>query len=107
MDGNEFEELVTSQNDITNELLNFKLYQNYPNPFNPATKIAYSIPQRSFVILEVYNVLGNEVSTLVSEDKPAGEYQVEFNGSGLTSGIYLYNLQAGSYSETKKMIMMK
>jgi len=85
----------------------FQLYQNYPNPFNPTTKITYSIPQRSFVTIKVYNVLGNEVTELVNEDKPAGEYQVEFNGSGLTSGIYLYNLQAGSFVDTKKMIFMK
>jgi photosystem II stability/assembly factor-like uncharacterized protein len=90
----------------------FLLSQNYPNPFNPATTITYQIPQREFVTLKVYDILGREVATLVNEEKPAGSYEVEFNshsveGRNLTSGIYFYQLNAGGYSETKKMILLK
>ena len=92
----------------------FSLEQNYPNPFNPSTKIRYSVPISEFVTLKVYDVLGNEVATLVNEEKPAGSYDVEFNShSGLSgirelsSGIYFYTLQAGRYTQTKKLILMK
>ena len=107
INGYEFGELVTSQNDIKNELLNYKLYQNYPNPFNPRTKIKYSISQRSMVSLTVFDLLGDKVATLVDEFKPSGEYQVEFDGSELTSGIYLYRFQADEFSQIKKMILLK
>jgi len=90
----------------------FQLYQNYPNPFNPTTRVTYSIPERSFVSLKVYDVLGNEIATLINEEKPEGVYEVEFNSRGLIyqtlpSGIYLYQIQAGSFVETKKMILLK
>jgi len=85
----------------------FKLYDNYPNPFNPSTSIRYSIPEGSFASIKIYNSLGSEVATLVNETKPAGTYEVEFNASDLSSGIYYYTLQAGSFSETKKMILLK
>jgi len=85
----------------------FNLSQNYPNPFNPATTITYQIPEREFVTIKVYDILGREVATLVNEEKPAGSYEIQFNASGLTSGIYFYQLKAGSYSETKKMILLK
>ena len=85
----------------------FSLFQNYPNPFNPMTKIKYQIPELSFVTLKVYDVLGNEVITLVSEEKPIGNYEVEFDATVLPSGIYFYRLQAGSFVETKKMVLMK
>jgi hypothetical protein len=93
----------------------FSLSQNYPNPFNPTTAIKFSITASEFVTLKVFDVLGNEVSTLVNEYKPAAEYVVKFNGSGLPSGIYFYRLQAGdpstssgqSFIQTKKMILMK
>jgi Secretion system C-terminal sorting domain len=88
--------------------------QNYPNPFNPITKIRYSIPsvtlskvQGSLVTLKVYDVLGNEIATLVNEQKPSGRYEVEFNAQGLTSGVYFYKIRAGSFSETKKMVLLK
>jgi len=87
--------------------IDFQLYQNYPNPFNPSTSLQYAIGKTQFVSLKVYDVLGNEIATLVNEEKPAGEYEVEFNASGLTSGIYFYKLQAGSFIESKKMILMK
>ena len=85
----------------------FDLSQNYPNPFNPSTTIHFIIPANGFVTLKVYDLLGNEVATLVNEEKPAGSYEVEFNANGLSSGMYLYTLQTGSYIETKKMILMK
>jgi hypothetical protein len=86
---------------------NFKLEQNYPNPFNPTTIINYSIPRATFVTLNVYNVLGEKVKTLVSENKPAGNYSVNFNASELSSGIYFYRIKAGDFSQTKKLILMK
>ena len=103
---------------------NFELHQNYPNPFNPSTKIRYAIPAvgtslmkfPQSVQLKVYDVLGNEVATLVDEEKPAGSYEVEFSAKGgsasggdannLSSGIYFYQLRAGSFVETKKMILL-
>ena len=86
----------------------FDLSQNYPNPFNPSTTISFNNTSKmAFVTLKVYDVLGNEVVTLVNEEKPAGSYEVEFNANGLSSGMYLYTLQTDSYIETKKMILMK
>ena len=86
---------------------NFVLNQNYPNPFNPSTTINFSIQSSDFVSLKVYDVLGNEVATLVNEKRPAGSYNINFNASQLSSGIYFYKLQAGSFVETKKMILIK
>lgn len=93
----------------------FELSQNYPNPFNPLTKIRLAIPnvlvsgtkQSTNVTLKVYDILGNEVATLVDEEKYAGVYEVSFDASQLSSGIYFYTLQAGSFIETKKMIVLK
>ena len=85
----------------------YNLAQNYPNPFNPTTTIQFSIPQRSNVVLKVYDVLGTEVKTLVNEEKEQGVYTINFDASQLASGIYLYKLQAGSFVETKKMLMLK
>jgi len=85
----------------------FKLYENFPNPFNPSTTIRYSIPETANVSIKIYNVLGKEVSELVNESKSAGTYEVEFNASSFSSGIYYYTLNAGNYSATNKMILMK
>ncbi len=85
----------------------FSLEQNYPNPFNPGTVISWKSPVSSRQTLKVYDVLGREVATLVNEYKPAGTYQVEFNASKLPSGIYFYRLNAGSFTQTKKMILIK
>jgi len=89
----------------------FSLAQNYPNPFNPTTTIRFRISDFGFVSLIVYDVLGNKIATLVDEHKPAGSYEIEFSAtsseSKLTSGIYIYQLSAGSYSATKKMLMIK
>lgn len=88
-------------------IMDFKLFNNYPNPFNPTTVISYQLPTGSYVTLKVYNLLGSEVATLVNEEKPAGIYQINFNSDGLPSGLYLYKIQSGNYSETKKMLMIK
>jgi len=85
----------------------FSLEQNYPNPFNPSTTINYQIPELSFVTLKVYDVLGSEVATLVNKELPVGNYEIEFDATTLPSGIYFYRLQAGSFVETKKMVLMK
>jgi hypothetical protein len=85
----------------------FALLQNYPNPFNPSTSIQYAISNRQFVQLKVYDVLGNEIATLVNEEKAAGSYEVEFNASSLSSGMYLYKLQAGDFIVVKKLILLK
>ncbi|MBP9582686.1 MAG: T9SS type A sorting domain-containing protein [Ignavibacterium sp.] len=93
----------------------YKLEQNYPNPFNPATKIRYSIPNvalrqaqgDNFTTLKVYDILGNEVTTLVNEQKEPGYYEVDFNASQFASGVYVYRLQSGSYVSSKKMLMIK
>jgi hypothetical protein len=85
----------------------FSLEQNYPNPFNPSTVISYQLPVSGDVILKVYDVLGNEAATLVNEEKPAGSYSVQFNATNLAGGVYFYQLKAGSFVETKKMLMLK
>lgn len=85
----------------------FKLSQNYPNPFNPITKINYDIPKQGFVSLKVYDVLGREIKSLVSEIQPAGYYSVDFNASGFSSGIYFYRLESQGFSNVKKMMIIK
>jgi len=85
----------------------YKLDQNYPNPFNPSTTVRYQIPEISFVTIKVFDVLGKEIVTLVNEEKPAGNYEIEFYGTNLPSGIYFYQLKAGSFIQTKKMLMIK
>ena len=98
---------LTGVSENQNHPLEYKLYSNYPNPFNPSTTIRYSIPEASFTSIKIYDVIGNEVSSLVNENKPAGLYDVQFNASDLSSGIYFYTIQAGSFKETKKMILLK
>lgn len=85
----------------------FALYQNYPNPFNPSTTLSFVICHLSFITLKVYDVLGREVTTLVNEEKPAGTYEIKWNATNLPSGVYFYKIQAGSFIETKKMILVK
>lgn len=87
--------------------VNYSLKQNYPNPFNPSTKISFAMPKQGFVSLKIYDILGKEVQTLVSEVKPAGEYLVDFNASGLQSGVYFYKLETEGFSRTMKMLLVK
>ncbi len=109
------EEIGSLYNEIPTsiEILNpdfpdiFELSQNYPNPFNPTTKIKYQLPESGFVTLKVYDVLGNEITYLVNEEKFAGSYEIEFDASQLSSGIYFYKIQASDYFETKKMGYLK
>ena len=91
---------------------NFYLYQNFPNPFNPTTKIKFKIPGQArndnmMVTLKVYDILGNEITTLVNEEKQPGTYEIEFDGVNLSNGVYFYQLTAGSFVETKKMVLLK
>ncbi len=85
----------------------FKLYQNYPNPFNPSTVISYQLPAAGHVTIKVYDILGRDIATLIDEYKTTGKYEVKFNGSSLTSGIYLYQIKSGSFVQTKKMMLIK
>ena len=85
----------------------FALEQNYPNPFNPVTTIRYALPQEAFVILKIYDMLGREVATLVQEDQPAGYRSVEFDAGRLPSGVYTYRIAAASFTEVKKMLLIK
>jgi len=85
----------------------FNLEQNYPNPFNPTTTINYQISELSFVTLKIYDALGNELVTLISEEKPAGNYEIEFNAANIPSGIYFYTLTAGNFIQTKKLVLLK
>jgi hypothetical protein len=85
----------------------FNLYQSYPNPSNPSTIISYDLPQKEHVTLVIYDVLGRQVKNLVDNYQEPGKYKVTFNGSNLSSGIYFYRLQAGTFTETKKLVLMK
>jgi hypothetical protein len=95
---------IVKQDQTSNK---YTLYQNYPNPFNPKTTINYSIPKTNFVTLKIYDVLGREIATLVNEERLPGNYNVKFDGSNIPSGVYFYRLQAGNFSQTKKLILMK
>jgi len=98
---------LTDVNQDSKIPLSFSLSQNYPNPFNPTTEIKYTIPQSGFVELKVYDVLGREVASLVNKEQSLGNYKIEFNASNLTSGIYIYRINTGNYSNTKKMILLQ
>ena len=111
---------IESENDLTAPD-DFVLYQNYPNPFNPSTKIRFSIPsvtlsassraeskdEGSRVQLKVYDILGKEVATLVNEEKPAGTYEVDFDASGLSSGVYIYSLKVNGVTISRQMMLLK
>jgi len=98
---------ITSVDDKNVTLKIFSLSQNYPNPFNPTTSIQYTINSLQFVKLGIYDVLGREIATLVNEEKTIGNYEVEFDGSNLSSGIYFYRIQAGNFTATKKLILIR
>ena len=100
-------DIITDVQQSQDVISDYSLEQNYPNPFNPATTIKYQIPELSFVILKVYDVLGEVIAILVNEERTAGNYEIEFDATTLPSSIYFYRLQAGSFVETKKMVLMK
>jgi hypothetical protein len=101
-------EIITSVNDKQNDIpKRFTLMQNYPNPFNPSTINNYQLPMNNFVTLKVYDVLGREIKTLVNEYQSAGTHSIAFNATGLPSGVYLYRISAGNYSDTKKLVLIK
>ncbi|HRI45627.1 MAG TPA: T9SS type A sorting domain-containing protein [Ignavibacteriaceae bacterium] len=102
-----YQALFTSIGEDNLNQLNYDLSQNYPNPFNPSTKINFSIKQRGNVAIKVYDVLGNHVSTLINEERTAGNHSIEFNATNLVSGIYFYTISADGFSQTKKMILIK
>lgn len=85
----------------------YSLSQNYPNPFNPSTMIEFSLPRSGYVTLKVYNTLGEDVATLVSENLLAGRYTAEWNAANLPSGVYFYRLQAAEFLETKKLVLLR
>ena len=85
----------------------FRLSQNYPNPFNPSTTISFTLPSRSFVTLKVFDIIGREIATIVSEELPAGNYSKQWNAANMSSGIYFYRLEAGSFTETKKLVLLR
>ena len=85
----------------------FSLEQNYPNPFNPSTKIRFQLPARTYVRLEVYDILGSRISTLINKEMSAGTYEAEFDGRRFASGVYIYRIQAGSFVSSKKMLLVK
>jgi hypothetical protein len=92
---------------VTRQPGKYALYQNYPNPFNPTTKVNYELPITNYVELSIYNLIGQKIVTLVSEKQKAGHYQVEWDASSLSSGIYYYQITAGEFVQTKKMILIK
>jgi hypothetical protein len=87
--------------------ISYKLEQNYPNPFNPSTIIKFGVPERGTVLIKIYDILGNEVAVLVNEEMEAGWYRREFNAGSFSSGIYICRMQSGTYTNTKKMLMIK
>jgi len=99
--------IVSVEDEITSQPEDYNLFQNYPNPFNPSTTIRYSITNSELVRIKVYDILGREVKVLVNEIKQPGSYEVQFDASGLASGIYLYSIESGYFVQTKKMILLK
>ena len=103
-----FSDILTDVESISNEIpVQYSLSQNYPNPFNPSTIIRFSVPEESNISIVVLNTLGEEITTLLNENLTSGSYEVDFDAAGLPSGIYFYKIQAGSFVETKKMILLK
>ncbi len=98
---------ISDVDEVNNSVKDFNLAQNYPNPFNPSTIISYSVPVEGLVTIKVFNVLGQEVATLVNSVKNTGSYKVNFDASRLTSGVYIYQINAGSFTNSKKMMLIK
>jgi hypothetical protein len=113
---NNFEDLPTGIDDDENLIAEeFMLYQNYPNPFNPVTTIKFTLPgvetrhasSLQNITLKIYDILGREIKTLVNEQKPAGTYEIKFDAGKLSSGVYFYQLSAGGFIQTKKLMLLK
>jgi hypothetical protein len=101
------DKLVSIKTDFVREMDKMYLLQNYPNPFNPSTTISFSLPKRSFVSLKIYDLIGREIATIVSEELSAGNYSRQWTAESFTSGVYFYRLEAGSFIETKKLILLR
>ena len=99
--------IIKNVNEISTNPIKFNLYQNYPNPFNPVTSIKFDLQKESYVKLKIYDLSGKEVRTLIDRVYDAGNYSISFDGSELSSGLYIYKIETPEYSETKKMILMK
>ena len=97
---------IEDENNFT-QPKDFLLKQNYPNPFNPSTSIRYSVPRSTIVVIKVYDILGNEIETLVNEEKPIGIYEITWNAENLPSGVYFYRLQTDNFVEIKKMVLLR
>jgi hypothetical protein len=104
---NTINKIMNENGEESNTVTTYGLDQNYPNPFNPSTRIKFSIPQSEFVSLKIYDVLGNEVATLVNEQRAPGAYEVTFDAGNLASGVYVYTLTAGDFVQTRKLMLMK
>jgi len=101
-------EMITSVKILSGDLpIHFSLEQNYPNPFNPSTTITYQLPTNSFVVLKVFDILGREIEALVKERQSAGDHSIAFDASRLPSGVYFYRLEAGTYHDTRKLLLLK
>ena len=99
---------TTDIHNLSNKIpAEYKLNQNYPNPFNPSTNIGFQVKESKFVTIKVFDALGKEIKTLVSENMKPGEYEVNFDGSNLSTGIYLLRMQAGNFTEARKMVLIK
>lgn len=101
------QQTITDVEDDQTIPIEFKLEQNYPNPFNPSTVIKFAVPERSNVVIKIYDILGGEIVTLANEEMDAGWYQRSFNANGISSGVYLFRMEAGNYVNTKKMILLR
>jgi hypothetical protein len=104
---NSINKVMNENGEELTTVTSYGLQQNYPNPFNPSTRIKFSIPQSEFVSLKVFDILGNEVATLVNEQRAPGAYEVSFDAGNLASGVYVYTLTAGDFVQTRKLMLMK
>jgi hypothetical protein len=103
----QFEKIVTDVKRNNPPPSSFALSQNYPNPFNPSTMITFALPIKSFVTLKIFDILGREITTLISKELSAGNHEWEWNATGFVSGVYFYRLQAGSFTATKKVVLLR
>jgi hypothetical protein len=107
-DGGNYEYSTVEEADVNAEPpQKYALHQNYPNPFNPSTTIEYDLPIDTHIKIVLFDLLGKQVRTLVDEDKSAGSYEIEFDATGLTNGIYFYSLQTGEFTQTKKLLLLR